>query len=272
MLGEEHPQTLFSMYVVAMMFQHRGDLEQAESLFREGLEISLGVWGEEDSSTFRLRTGLALNQFMRGAYAEAESAYKEILALGSRKFGESSPFVRHSVDNLVQICHRQGRYEEAESYRRQALEYSRRSQGEDSDGATALMAGLAETLFRKGDHAEAEALFLEALETAQNREYPAAAALSNFGLARLFLTQGDAERADIHFNHALVFHEENESAFGASEVATSYALLGDHDMALRELRRAVELGHPRAWIATEVDFAALHGNPEFEAILAEPTK
>ena len=40
----------------------------------------------------------------------------------------------------------------------------------------------------------------------------------------------------------------------------------------REKYKAVDLGHSRVWIADDLDFAPLHGNPEFEALVADPQR
>lgn len=271
-LGDEHRQTLFSMELVAMIYGRRGDLEQAESLYREELEIKRRVLGEEDPATIATRFNLARLEWERGAYDEAESVYLEILELGSRRFGEKSQFVVYSLINLGELCHSQGRYEEAVGYRRRALEGERRSSGESSPNVIHRMNSLAETLSRKGDHAEAEALFLRSLDIARDVEDSGTEAYARLGLARLYLAQGDAARAGSHFERALEFLEASDDANDAAALAAYHVLAGNHDMALRELKMAVDLGHPRAWITTDLDFAPLHGNPEFEALVADPQR
>jgi tetratricopeptide (TPR) repeat protein len=59
---------------------------------------------------------------------------------------------------------------------------------------------------------------------------------------------------------------------GAYDLACYYALAGDRLAAIERLRRAVDLGYASDWISRDPDLAALHGNPEFEAIVAEVKK
>jgi tetratricopeptide (TPR) repeat protein len=177
-----------------------------------------------------------------------------------------------SLGNLGALCHGQGRYEEAEGYRRRALEVARRSRGENSTWVINGMSALGETLSSKGDHVEAEALFLEALEIAQDIGDSGTEARARLGLARLYLRQGDAARADSHFKRALEFLEASDDAYDTVALALYDVLAGNHEIALRRLKKAVDLGHPRAWIATDFSLAPLHGNPEFEALVADPQR
>ena len=56
---------------------------------------------------------------------------------------------------------------------------------------------------------------------------------------------------------------------GSYNMACYHAVAGDRVEALRYLRRAVEEGTPRAYISGDPDLKSLHGDPEFEAIVAE---
>jgi non-specific serine/threonine protein kinase/serine/threonine-protein kinase len=268
-LGDEHRETLYSMDLVAQIFGRRGDLEQAESLYREELEIKRRVLGEEDPATLATRFNLAGLADRRGAYEEAESVYLEILELGSRKFGETSQFVVYPLVNLGSLCYSQGRDEEAAGYQRRALEGLRRSLGENSPAVIHRMNALAKTLSRKGDHAEAEALFLRALAIARDIEDPRSEAYARLGLARLYLAQGHVTRADSYFDRALEFLEASVEANDVVALAAYHVLAGNHDKALGSLKKAVDLGFPRVWINTNREFAPLHGNPEFEALVAD---
>ena len=113
-------------------------------------------------------------------------------------------------------------------------------------------------------------LFLEALKIAQDVEDSSATAYACLGLARLYLRQDDAARTESHFKRAVEFLEASDDAEAAVALASYDVLAGNHEVALRRLKKAVDLGHPRVWIATDHDLAPLRGNPEFEALIADP--
>jgi non-specific serine/threonine protein kinase/serine/threonine-protein kinase len=272
-LGEDHRQTLYRMDKVAQILQRRGNLDGAASMFHEALENKRRALGDEDPSTLGTLFNIAVNNHMRGLYDEAESSYREMLEVGRSRFGESSNLVWIPMNNLSGICRLQGRYEEAESWARRLLEIHRRWRGEQATPTVVTMMVLADALARKGDNSEAESLYLDSLEIARRRDYSNLEAGSHLGLARLYREQGDLTRAEAHFQRSVEFQERSgNSLFGARGTAAYHVVAGDFGAALRFLRRAVELGEPRASIATDPDFAPLHGDPEFEALVTEVKK
>ncbi len=85
-------------------------------------------------------------------------------------------------------------------------------------------------------------------------------------LAQLYRRQGNPLPADEAFRAAL--NTEGERDHGA--VAAYHVLVGDVDAAIRALEALVAAGEPRAWVASDPDYAALHGNPAFEALVGRP--
>jgi tetratricopeptide (TPR) repeat protein len=61
----------------------------------------------------------------------------------------------------------------------------------------------------------------------------------------------------------------SDVSLGVYDVARAFALMGDHQESLSLLKRALDAGYQSAEIITEPDFATLHDNPEFEAIVGE---
>ena len=63
-----------------------------------------------------------------------------------------------------------------------------------------------------------------------------------------------------------------DSSLGSYNLACYYALAGNRDEALDHLRSSLRLGNHDAWIAHDPDLRSLHGDPEFEVIVAEVKK
>jgi adenylate cyclase len=79
--------------------------------------------------------------------------------------------------------------------------------------------------------------------------------------------EGNADRARVLGERAMAARPDDFST--AYNVACAHAILGEHERALELLDRAVAHGRGNlGWIEHDTDFAALHGHPRFEAILA----
>jgi tetratricopeptide (TPR) repeat protein len=61
----------------------------------------------------------------------------------------------------------------------------------------------------------------------------------------------------------------SESIAGLYDLACYHALAGRRAEAIRFLRRDLELGLASHWIGDDPDLVSLHGDPEFESIVAE---
>jgi adenylate cyclase len=79
--------------------------------------------------------------------------------------------------------------------------------------------------------------------------------------------EGNADRARVLGERAMAARPDDFST--AYNVACAHAILGEYDRALELLDRAVAHGRGNlGWIERDTDFAALRGDPRFEAILA----
>jgi tetratricopeptide (TPR) repeat protein len=271
-LGAEHRETLVATDLVAMIYQRRGDRDRAESLYREGLETSRRALGEEDRSTLRTRFNLAVLYHQTGMYDKAESEFLRALEWGERRYGSSSEFVLYGSANLGVICFEQGRYEEAVRYRRKAVEGGLRSMGQNVPQVESWKRALAYALSRVGDYREAESLFREVLGASHGDGDQRREGRAHLGLAELELLRGNAVRARSHLEQALGYIEERGESEDYLGLASFYVLAGDHDPAIRALRKGVEEGLSRPRIAVRADLTPLHGDPEFEALVADPSR
>ncbi|CAE6967791.1 klc-2, partial [Symbiodinium sp. CCMP2456] len=75
-LGDSHPDTMSSMYNLANLLKTMGQLEEAEQLFREELELCRSVHGAQHKETVSSTRSLA--KFLKELGRETEAA--EVLA------------------------------------------------------------------------------------------------------------------------------------------------------------------------------------------------
>ena len=64
----------------------------------------------------------------------------------------------------------------------------------------------------------------------------------------------------------------DQTAGSSYDMACYYALAGDRDRAFQHLQRELDQGFKSEWITRDPDLESLHGDPEFEAIVAEVKK
>jgi serine/threonine protein kinase/lipopolysaccharide biosynthesis regulator YciM len=203
-LGKEHPDTLYSMGNVAVVYHRQDRYDEAEALCVETLELNRRVLGEEHPQTLdamnllghvymkqgrhdeaeqllvkalenrrrvlgeeqlRLMNSLAIVYINQGRYDEAEQLHVNVLEIQRRALGEEHPETLVSMYNVAAVYHRQGRYDEAEALCVETLELSRRVLGEEHPETLSAMNVLGHVYMKQGHHDEAEGLLVEILET-----------------------------------------------------------------------------------------------------------
>jgi non-specific serine/threonine protein kinase/serine/threonine-protein kinase len=236
-LGPEHKQTLSVMYGLAGVFLDWGHFQEAEKLFREGLEISLRVLGPDDQLTIANRYGLGWTYEGEHRYAEADGLLREALAAYRRVLGPVDPQTLIAVDHMARHLWAVKRYPEAESLMHELVEARVRVLGPEHPDTLWAENNLGIAYMEQQHrYAEADRVFRGTLTTA---------------------------RRVVGENHdltgALIFN-----------LACLAALQGHRSEALATLRQAVDHGFLRTdEVANEEDLKSLHGDPRFEAILAD---
>ena len=156
------PVQLSARIELASLHVDRGDLPEAERLYREALdEARAGGHGAELEAI--CANGLQVVLAQAGAFEEAASLAERVLALRREVYGDRHPMTVESLLNHGALDSRMGRHGDAERRLREALETARAIGGGDP-----LVAGcvneLASELQDQGRVDEALPLFREALE------------------------------------------------------------------------------------------------------------
>lgn len=139
-------------------------IEEAESLFLEGLDIRKKVLGEKHSGVAEILGGLSQLYTDRGDLEKAEKFSREIMGIWKVVWGKQPhPTLAGSMNRLALIQMARGQYADAEKQLREAEAMLKSLGGEPDFGTAMLYTNLGEAISRQGRHADAEKYFREAL-------------------------------------------------------------------------------------------------------------
>ena len=251
----------------------KGRYEEAEPLFRRGLEARERTLGKDHPDTLSSVDNLAALYHDQGRYEEAEPLFRRGLEARERTFGKDHPQTLTSVNNLAMLYRAQGRYGEAEPLLRRVLEASERTLGRDHPGTLASANNLAALCVSQGRYGEAEPLLgrvLEASERAFGEDHPQTLTSVN-NLAMLYRDQGRFGEVEPLFRRAL---DASERSLGkdhpdtlkiVGNLAGVYLEQGDWGQAAYYLRGSTAAIAFRTLRISKGDGQALTGQKKSEA-------
>ncbi len=131
-LGDESGDLVFNLNNLATVLMYRGRYEEAEGLYRRGLEIRQRLPGsdEENRVSASLRS-LGAVLLARGDFAAAETPLREALEIRLREYGPEDTRVTSVLDLLGRVRFARGDPREAEELFRRAREIRRNRLGGD---------------------------------------------------------------------------------------------------------------------------------------------
>ncbi|OAL54216.1 kinesin light chain [Pyrenochaeta sp. DS3sAY3a] len=156
--GEEHPNTLSSMAIVASTYRNQGRFKAAEELETQVMESSKKVLGEEHQDTLSSMSNLASSYGKQGRWKEAEKISVQVLETRKRVLGEEHQDTLSIMSNLATSYAKQGRWKEAEEISVQVLETGKRVLGEEHPDMLTSMFNLAWTYKSQKRHKDALSL------------------------------------------------------------------------------------------------------------------
>ncbi|KAK4667508.1 NB-ARC domain and tetratricopeptide repeat-containing NOD-like receptor [Podospora pseudopauciseta] len=162
-LGDKHPDTIWSMASLATTYHAQGRYEEAEKIKVEVLVLQRDVLGDKHPDTIRSMASLATTYHAQGRYEEAEKISVEVLVLQRDVLGDKHPDTIRSMAELATTYHAQGRYEEAEKIKVEVLVLQRDVLGDKHPDTIRSMASLATTYHAQGRYEEAEKIKVEVL-------------------------------------------------------------------------------------------------------------
>lgn len=279
-LGPDSPETLRSMNDLARTLDHEGHYAEAEALVRQTLTAERRVLGPEHPDTVWSISNLGISLTREGRYSEAEKLLREALEIRRRVLGLAHPQTLTSMSNLAAVLSDEGKQEEAERLLRETLDTKRHVLGPDDPDTIVSMNNLSSVLNSEGHYVEAKELFRETLEIRRRvlgPEHPQTL-ISMMNLADNLTKMGEYAEAETLLKQTLEIQrrvlgpEHPYTAVTTYNLASLAAHRGQREDALSLLRAAVDHGLPtgvRRAMDKDPDLASLHGDPRFDAIVAD---
>jgi eukaryotic-like serine/threonine-protein kinase len=236
--GPDDPETLASEVNVGAILLQEDKYPQAEEVLRDTVDRDRRVLGPEHPTTLLTMGNLGLALSLEKRYPEAEQLFRQTLEIKRRKLGPEHRSTLVTAGNLADVLREEGKFAEAENLTRETLAVERRTLGNDHSDTLFTVQALGNTLTAEKHYAEAEPLLLEAYE----------ARVRVMGL------------------------EHKDTAEAGYDLGALYAAQDKKAEAMARLTSAVDHGLSPKFdlqLATDTAFQSLHGDPAFEALIAD---
>jgi eukaryotic-like serine/threonine-protein kinase len=282
-LGADHPETLKTMNNMVVILNDEGRFAEAEKLGKETVDARRRVFGPDHPDTLRSVLNLATALQAEGHFSESEEMYRDALRGRTKALGADNWETLQMNRSLAMVLLSEGRYPEAEENGRTAYEGDRRVLGAQNPETIESEIALAAILEKDGHCTESEKLGREALETAR-----AVLGANHPSVADALLSVSLAVACNGHFDEAQSMVQQGyeilngiSAADKENGIMKNYtlaeiaAMQGRRDEALSLLGNAVVPGFPTTlalMLARDPNLKSLHGDPRFDALVAEAEK
>jgi CHAT domain-containing protein/tetratricopeptide (TPR) repeat protein len=209
--------------------QARGELVEAERLYRQALAADEKKYGADNPGLVRSLSSLAGFYREQGRLAEAEALLKRALAIheqpGRDASGTNNVIAAQSLEGLGEVYLAQGRHAEAEPLLKQALAALEKQFGAESEHTARNVQKLAEVYRAQRRHTEAELFYKRALGALEKRHGTGTVhTLDALGkLAEVYQDLGRHGEAEQLMQRA---HAVWEKSFGPEAPLTAGSLVG----------------------------------------------
>jgi tetratricopeptide (TPR) repeat protein len=193
-----------------VLLRKKGDLTQAERLYRQALAIQQKGLPPDDPAFADTLNNLGALLNLEGRYDEAEPLLRRALAIDEKTLGPDDPQVATDLTNLASLLQNKGNKTSAESMYRRALAIDEKALGPNHPEVARDLNNLAQLIEQRGDHALAESLYRRALainEQALGPDHPEVATDLN-NLALLLHHEGKLEESEKLYRQALAIDEK----------------------------------------------------------------
>ncbi|HEY2028157.1 MAG TPA: serine/threonine-protein kinase [Myxococcales bacterium] len=263
---------------LSAVYSELGRPAEAEPIDREALNAAQSL-PEGNREALRALRVSAATLYDLGRYPEAEQAQRRVYARAERIFGPDAALTVDAMASLAATLDMERRFDEAEKLLRATWQRQRQIFGADHSATLNTASNLAHALMQLHREPEAEQIerdTLAARERVLGPNHPETL-ISLDTLGRILKREKRYREAEPVLQRAAdaraatLGPHAGRTAESRYNLACNQALSDRPQEALASLRSAVpdlplfEAGA----VADDGDFAALHGMPEFEAIVAE---
>jgi tetratricopeptide (TPR) repeat protein len=262
------------LFLRNLAFKESQDPLTMWSLCKRALAISERVFGPDHPQTADSLMCVANALDVRGDHEEALKYGERCVAIRETVYGPDHSQVALGLRVLGLWNRSLGRYDKALAILERTLRIYEKSHGPNDSAVAFVLPHLGDVALDMGDHERARSSYERHLEICEDSD-KCATLHSVWGMARLFQLQGEVDKAAPLFEQALAFEKENsgeDSARFMYSRSVYHAIIGEHAEAIELLRKAIDLGIEVHWLPVDPNFHSLHGNPEFDAIVAEVKK
>jgi serine/threonine-protein kinase len=250
LFGEEHRLVAHSLVQLAQLYVEQGEeVERAETLFSQALEIQLKTLGEDDPAVADTLSEMGILLAEAKGPTEAEAVFERSLEIRRNALGDNNPRVAESLNNLGAIIGMLGRHEESLPLLREALEIRERVLGPEHPETGQSLNNLGRSLREVGDLAGAEALYRQALELFEHaygfRSPKVAYPLSNLGA--VLREQGEFQEAELLLRRSLSIRREtlppdsHQIGWSLNNLGLLLIRKGEYTEAQRLINEALEI-------------------------------
>lgn len=155
--GSRHPRVATDLANLATALSSKGDLAEAEHLYRQAADIMSAWYGEGNAQTLQVKTFAALMALAQGKLPDAEELSRDLVPQLERAYGTAvHPNLAVAHDLLGKLALRKGDLPAAESELSTAVSIDRKLFAEKDLRITAAESTLANVLLQEGKYAAAE--------------------------------------------------------------------------------------------------------------------
>lgn len=120
MLGNDHSDTLVTVFHLRLVLRHQGKQEEAEILYQRAMSGFEKIVGKEHPDTLPSVSSLANVLQEQGKYGGAEGLHRRVLGAREKILGKEHPSLMN-IGNLANVLRHQGKYEDAEELNHRAM-------------------------------------------------------------------------------------------------------------------------------------------------------
>jgi tetratricopeptide (TPR) repeat protein len=279
-LGPDSEMGIHAEHSLGGVLREQKRLDEAEAAYRDALDRAQRTMGPEDALTLGILTDLSSVVADRDP-GKAIPLSRDLLPRLRSSVGEDHPLYVVALSNLANDLSVASDEVEAIRVAEDALPRSLRILGDIAENTINLRTTLTGAYFAQKRDAEAEKTAIVLVETAVRArgEEDVRALYGKSVLGSVYMRQqryADAERVRTELL-AVERRTLGETSSGVFELmyglACTTALEGKRAEAIDWLRQSVSHGYRDAdWMTKDSDLLSLHGDPRFEAVVAEARK